>query len=75
MFEKQSREDLEALMKADTEFRRLYRHHQELDSKVQDAELGVLPIDDYTLASMKKEKLQAKDRLLRMWGERRGVLH
>ena len=75
MFEKQSREDLEAMMKADTEFRRLYRHHQELDSKVQDAELGVLPIDDFTLASMKKEKLQAKDRLLRMWGERRAVLH
>ena len=75
MFENQSHEDLEALMKADTEFRRLYRHHQELDSKVQDAELGVLPIDDYTLASMKKEKLQAKDRLLRMWGERRTVLH
>lgn len=75
MFENQPREDLEALMKADTEFRRLYRHHQELDSKVQDAELGVLPIDDMTLASMKKEKLQAKDRLLRMWGERRGSLH
>jgi uncharacterized protein YdcH (DUF465 family) len=75
MFENQSHEDLEALMKADTEFRRLYRHHQDLDSKVQAAELGVLPIDDYTLASMKKEKLQAKDRLLRMWGERRTVLH
>ncbi len=75
MFENQSREDLEALMKADTEFRRLYRHHQDLDSKVQDAELGVLPIDDVTLAGMKKEKLQAKDRLLRMWGERRHSVH
>lgn len=75
MFENQHHEDLEALMKADTEFRRLYRHHQELDSKVQDAELGVLPMDDVTLACMKKEKLQAKDRLLRMWGERRASVH
>ena len=28
--------------------------------------LGVLPIDDFTLARMKKEKLLAKDRLARM---------
>jgi uncharacterized protein YdcH (DUF465 family) len=75
MFENQHNEDLEAFMKADTEFRRLYRHHQDLNSKVQDAELGVLPIDDVTLASMKKEKLQVKDRLLRMWGDRRAAVH
>jgi len=67
MFESQQRDDVEALMKADAEFRRLYRHHQELDSKVHDAEIGVLPIDDVTLAGMKKEKLQAKERLQRMW--------
>ena len=71
MFENQQREDIEALMKADTEFRRLYHHHQELDSKVRDAEIGVLPMDDVTLGSMKREKLQAKDRLLRMWDYRR----
>lgn len=73
MFENQQHDDVEALMKADAEFRRLYRHHQELDSKVRDAELGVLPIDDVTLGSMKKEKLHAKDRLLRMWDQRQGV--
>jgi hypothetical protein len=32
-----------------------------------DAELGVLPIDDVTLGRMKREKLLAKQRLLRMY--------
>jgi uncharacterized protein YdcH (DUF465 family) len=70
MFENQQRDDVEALMKADAEFRRLYQHHKELDSKVHDAEIGVLPIDDMTLSGMKKEKLHAKERLQRMWDSR-----
>lgn len=70
MFESQQRDDVEALMKADAEFRRLYQHHKELDSKVHDAEIGVLPIDDVTLVGMKKEKLLAKERLQRMWNDR-----
>ncbi|WP_426662510.1 YdcH family protein [Rhodanobacter aciditrophus] len=71
MFENQQRDDVEALMKADAEFRRLYQHHRELDSKVHDAEIGVLPLDDITLACMKKEKLHARTRLERMWEGRR----
>ncbi|MFC5742877.1 YdcH family protein [Dyella tabacisoli] len=71
MFENQQRDDVEALMKADAEFRRLYQHHRELDSKVHDAEIGVLPIDDVTLVGMKKEKLHAKERLQRMWEGRK----
>jgi uncharacterized protein len=70
MFENQQRDDVEALMKADAEFRRLYQYHRELDSKVHDAEIGVLPIDDMTLAGMKREKLYAKERLQRMWDNR-----
>jgi uncharacterized protein YdcH (DUF465 family) len=75
MFENQQRDDVEALMKADAEFRRLYQHHRELDSKVHDADIGVLPIDDVTLASMKKEKLMAKSRLERMWADRAHLVH
>jgi len=71
MFENQQRDDVEALMKADAEFRRLFQHHRELDSKVHDAEIGVLPLDDVTLGSMKREKLHAKARLERMWEGRR----
>ena len=67
MFEGQPQTELEAKMKASPEFRQLYDRHQELDKQVLDAELGVLPIDDTTLGQMKREKLAAKDRLLRMY--------
>ncbi len=70
MFEGQSQAKLEALMKADSEFRQLYHRHKELDKQVLDAELGVLPIDDTRLLQMKREKLAAKDRLTRMYDER-----
>lgn len=70
MFENQQRDDVEALKKADVEFRRLYQHHQELDKKVHDAEIGVLPIDHATLTGMKLEKLHTKERLQRMWDDR-----
>jgi uncharacterized protein YdcH (DUF465 family) len=66
MFENQQ-QDVENLIKSDHEFRSLYQRHQELDSKVRDAELGVLPLDDTTLHNMKKEKLWAKDKLTVMW--------
>lgn len=75
MFESQQRDDIEALMKADAEFRRLYQHHKELDSKVHDAEIGVLPIDDATLMSMKREKLLAKERLQRMWTDKAHLIN
>lgn len=70
MFENQ-RDDVEALMKTDATFRRLFQHHRELDSKVHDAEIGVLPMDAATLANMKREKLQAKSQLERMWAGHR----
>jgi uncharacterized protein YdcH (DUF465 family) len=75
MFESQPRDDVEALMKADAEFRRLYQRHRELDSKVHDAEIGVLPIDDATLMGMKREKLHAKERLQRMWDDKVHLIH
>ena len=71
MFEGQPHTELEAMMKSDPEFRQLYRRHRELDKQVLDAELGVLPVDDTTLARMKKEKLSAKDRLTRMFDLRK----
>ena len=67
MFEGQPQAEIEALIKADPEFKQLYQRHRELDKKVTDAELGVLPIDDTTLGQMKREKLAAKERLIRMF--------
>ncbi|MBX3712500.1 MAG: YdcH family protein [Lysobacter sp.] len=67
MFEGQPQSEVEALMKANAEFRQLYHRHKELDKQVLDAELGVLPVDDVRLNQMKREKLAAKDRLTRMY--------
>ena len=70
MFESQPQSDVEALVKRDPEFRTLLNRHRQLDKQVLDAELGVLPIDDTTLAKMKKEKLHAKDKLTRLFDRR-----
>jgi len=70
MFESQPQSDVEAMIKSDPEFRTLLNRHRQLDKQVLDAELGVLPIDDTTLAKMKKEKLYAKDKLTRLFDRR-----
>ncbi|MBC7988349.1 MAG: YdcH family protein [Luteimonas sp.] len=67
MFEGQPQAELDAMFQANPEFRQLYQRHKDLDKKVLDAELGVLPVDDVTLAQMKREKLAAKDRLTRIY--------
>jgi uncharacterized protein YdcH (DUF465 family) len=67
MFEGQPQNEIDDLIKADPEFKQLYQRHRELNKKVTDAELGVLPIDDTTLGQMKREKLAAKEKLLRIY--------
>jgi uncharacterized protein YdcH (DUF465 family) len=67
MFEEQPQQQIEALIRSNPEFRQLYQRHRDLDKRVMDAELGVLPIDDVTLGQMKREKLAAKDRLTRLY--------
>lgn len=67
MFEKQSQQEIDALMRSNPEFKQLYQRHRDLDKKVMDAELGVAPVDDATLGQMKREKLAAKDRLVRLY--------
>lgn len=71
MFEEQPQLEIDALIKANPEFKQLYQRHRDLDKKVMDAELGVLPVDDTTLHQMKREKLAAKDRLTQMYDKRR----
>jgi uncharacterized protein YdcH (DUF465 family) len=67
MFEEQPQQEIDALMRSNPEFKQLYQRHRDLDKRVMDAELGVLPIDDLTLTQLKREKLAAKDRLVRMY--------
>lgn len=66
MFEERSADELDSLLKSNPEFKQLYQRHKELDRRVMNAELGVNPVDDLTLTQMKREKLAAKDRLVRM---------
>ncbi|MBF6024928.1 YdcH family protein [Lysobacter niastensis] len=70
MFEERPQPEIDALMKSNPEFKQLYQRHKDLDKKVMDAELGVLPIDDITLGQMKREKLAAKDRLVQIYDSR-----
>jgi len=67
MFEDQSAEAVDSLIKSNIEFKRLYQRHKELDKKVAAAGHNALPIDDVTLHQMKREKLAAKERLLHLY--------
>ncbi len=57
---------VEELRNTNKEFEQLFREHGKLKKRVRDAELGILPWDDYTLENMKKKKLWAKDRMAMM---------
>ncbi|MCY4222775.1 MAG: YdcH family protein [Thiotrichales bacterium] len=65
MFE-YDQEIVEVLLNDNKQFQALYEEHDTLKKKVRDAELGVLPLDDLSLGTMKKEKLLAKDRMAAM---------
>lgn len=54
---------VDKLLEENDEFRSLFEKHQELNKQVDDADVGVLPLDDLTLHRLKKEKLQLRDRL------------
>jgi len=67
MFEDQSPETVDTLVKSNIEFKRLYQRHKELDKKVAAADHNALPLDDITLQQMKREKLATKERLLHLY--------
>jgi uncharacterized protein YdcH (DUF465 family) len=55
-----------SLLNDNAQFQQLFKQHNDLKEKVRNAELGVLPLDDITLGTMKKEKLLAKDKMAAM---------
>ncbi|MGF1612690.1 MAG: YdcH family protein [Gammaproteobacteria bacterium] len=57
---------VQALLANSEQFRDLYKEHHDLKEKVRNAELGILPVDDFALGTMKKQKLLAKDKMARM---------
>ena len=62
---------VDTLLTDNQRFQELYKQHHELKEKVKNAELGVLPMDDVTLGTMKREKLLAKDKMAAMIEEYR----
>jgi uncharacterized protein YdcH (DUF465 family) len=62
MFEHRQ-EVMEKLLKESEDFRRIFNRHQQLDKRVNEAELGTAPMEDLALNQLKKEKLWAKDQL------------
>ena len=51
------------LLEENREFSAIYHKHRELDDKVHEAEIGTLPLDDWTLHTLKKEKLHLRDKM------------
>jgi uncharacterized protein YdcH (DUF465 family) len=66
MFEERSAGEVDSLLKSNPEFKQLYQQHQDLDRRVMNAELGISPVDDLELTRLNREKLAAKDRLVRL---------
>lgn len=65
MFENR-KDQMEAMLKNNDDFRRLYNQHQRLEKRVTAAENGTAPMEDLALNQLKREKLRAKDQLTRM---------
>ncbi|HEC17139.1 MAG TPA: DUF465 domain-containing protein [Sedimenticola sp.] len=62
MFEDQQ-DAVNRLLETSEKFKRMYDQHRELKDKVHDASIGVMPLDDFSLERLKKEKLLLKDRM------------
>ena len=55
-----------SLLSENNDFRRLYDKHDMLKQRVNEVNAGVVPMDDFSLEKIKKEKLMIKDRLAHM---------
>lgn len=59
----QFREKIDHLMATDPNFARLYDQYIDLDNEITQAEDGTIPLDDFTLETLKKKRLKIKDEL------------
>ena len=57
-------ETLEKLLAENSEFKKMYQRHAELNEKVDRAGHGELGLCDETVTDMKKEKLALRDRMM-----------
>jgi uncharacterized protein YdcH (DUF465 family) len=55
-----------SLLSENNDFKRLYDKHDMLKQRVNEVNAGVVPMDDFSLEKIKKEKLMIKDRMAHM---------
>lgn len=55
-----------SLLSENNDFKRLYDKHDMLKQRVKEVNSGVVPMDDFSLEKIKKEKLLLKDRMAHM---------
>lgn len=55
-----------SLLSENNDFKRLYDKYDMLKQRVKEVNAGVVPMDDYSLENIKKEKLLLKDRMAHM---------
>ena len=55
-----------SLLSENNDFKRLYEKHDMLNHRVDEITAGAVPMDDFSLEKLKKEKLLLKDRLANM---------
>ena len=65
MFEYEQ-EIVDELLQESDQFKTLYDRYSRLKAKVRDANLGTLPLDDFSLENLKKGKLLLKDNMAEM---------
>ncbi|RME33153.1 MAG: DUF465 domain-containing protein [Gammaproteobacteria bacterium] len=64
---------VQRLLDSNDEFRRLYEKHSELNSRVDQANAGLLVMDDTELENIKKQKLHLRDQMYRIIHSQRSV--
>ncbi len=60
------RDEIHELKQQNAHFAKIFEKHNELDQKVEDAEAGRVPMSDFELENLKKEKLRLKDEAYHM---------
>jgi uncharacterized protein YdcH (DUF465 family) len=60
------RDEIHELKQENAHFAKIFEKHNELDQKIEHADLGDIPMTDIELETLKKEKLLLKDEAYKM---------
>jgi len=60
------REEISELKQHNAHFAKIFEKHNELDDQIDKAERGEIPMTDFEIETLKKEKLKLKDEAYHM---------